>query len=62
VQFYGAVEGKQTAKIEKVTALVPRVEKQAEMLTTAMFFGECAESCNLFEDLFISQRQAERGS
>lgn len=61
MQFYGAVEGKQMAKIEKVTALVPRVEKEAEMLTAAAFQGEYAESCNLFEDLFISERQAERG-
>jgi hypothetical protein len=55
------VEGKQTAKGEEVTALVPRVEKEAEMLITAAFLGEYAESCNLISTYFISGRQAERG-
>jgi hypothetical protein len=38
-----AVEGKQIAKSEKVTAVVPGVENGIEMLR----FGEVAESCHL---------------
>jgi hypothetical protein len=41
VLFYGGVEGKQTAKIEKVTALVPRVEKAAEMPVAEAFRRVC---------------------
>jgi hypothetical protein len=43
-----AVEGKQIAKGEKVTAVVPGVENGIEMMggLTSMH-GEYAESCNL---------------
>jgi hypothetical protein len=57
----GGVEGKQRVKSEEVTALVPRVEKAAEMLTAAPFLGEYAESCNLIYPHFILRTQAESG-
>jgi len=56
-----AVEGKQIAKGEKVTAVVPRVEKAAKMLTGRHLRREYAESCNLLSIDFISGRHAERG-
>jgi hypothetical protein len=45
-----ALEGKQTAKAEKVAALVPRVENEIEMPA-----AQCAESCNLARGNFISK-------
>jgi hypothetical protein len=61
VLFCSGVEGKQTAKGEKVTGLVPRVEKEAEMLDYRSASAECAESCNLISTDFIAEQQAERG-
>jgi hypothetical protein len=56
-----AVEGKQIPKGEKVTAVVPCVEKEAKMLTGGHLRREYAESCNLLSIHVISGTQAERG-
>jgi hypothetical protein len=49
---HGADEGKQIAKEEKVTELVPRVEKKVGTICGAY---ECAETCNPGSNPVISK-------